>query len=93
VRAPKAAPVLVFTGGDPLPEDDQLSAVDFAALAEENLKPVYALTPDPLYERAWRWLLDAVAALQRFAQGTLEGHPVAVAGVSAVILGVVAWLR
>jgi multicomponent Na+:H+ antiporter subunit A len=92
VSAPRVTPVLVFTGGDPLPEDDQLSAVDFAALAEENLKPVYALTPDPLYLAAWRWLLDAVAALQRVARDTLERHPFVVAVVSAVLLGMVAWL-
>jgi hypothetical protein len=34
-----------------------------------------------------------VAALQRFARGVLEGHPFVAAGVSAVILGVVAWFR
>lgn len=44
----------LFTGGDPLPEESAMNAVDFTVLAETNLKPVYTVTdPDPIYLSIW----------------------------------------
>jgi multicomponent Na+:H+ antiporter subunit A len=91
-RAPVRAPVMVFTGGDPLPEDEALGAVDFAEIAETAFAPVYALDPDPLYLRIWRGVMDVAASAQDFAARVFEEHPVAtVVGGAAVVCGGV-WL-
>ena len=91
-HAPVRGPVLVFTGGDPLPEDEALGAVDFTEIAEAAFSPVYRLDPDPLYLRIWRGVMDVAASAQDFAARVFEEHPVAtVVGGAAVVCGGV-WL-
>jgi len=83
---------MVFTGGDPLPEDETLGAVDFTEIAEAAFAPVYALDPDPLYLRIWRNVNDLAASARDFAACVFEEHPVATAvGGAAVLCGGV-WL-
>ncbi len=93
VRAPAGGhPVSVFTGGDPLPEDDTLGAVDFAEMAEAAFEPVYSLDPDPLYLLIWREIKNGAAGLRQFATAGLERRPAVTAVVCAAALGVGVWL-
>jgi multicomponent Na+:H+ antiporter subunit A len=92
VRAPMRTPVMVFTGGDPLPEDETLGAVDFSEMAEGAFAPIYELDPDPIYLRIWRGVRDVAASTGDLAGRVLEEHPVAtVVGGAAVVCGGV-WL-
>ena len=92
VRAPVRTPVLVFTGGDPLPEDEAPGAVDFTEIAEAAFAPVYALDPDPLYLRIWYGVQAVAASARDLAARVCEEHPVAtVIGSAAVLCGGV-WL-
>ena len=93
VRAPAGGhPVSVFTGGDPLPEDDTLGAVDFAEMAEAAFEPVYSLNPDPLYLLIWREIKDVAIGTRRFATVGLERQPVFTALVCAAALFAGVWL-
>ena len=93
VRAPaRGHPVSVFTGGDPLPEDDTLGAVDFAEMAEAAFEPVYSLDPDPLYLLIWREIKDVAIGARRFATAGLERQPIFTALVCAAALFAGVWL-
>ena len=90
--AGRRTPVAVFTGGDPLPEDDTLGAVDFAEMAEVAFEPVYSLDPDPLYLLIWREIKDVAIGARRFATAGLERRPVFTALVCAAALFAGVWL-
>jgi multicomponent K+:H+ antiporter subunit A len=97
-RAPrirKRAAAGVFTGGDPLPEgDDMVSAVDFIAVAETTFAPVYrAADPDPVYFRIWRYLTSAAEGLARILTPVAEGHAFWATGLMAAAVFVAVWLR
>jgi multicomponent Na+:H+ antiporter subunit A len=93
VRAPAGGhPVSVFTGGDPLPEDDTLGAVDFAEMAEVAFEPVYSLDPDPLYLRIWGAIKAVAAGARQAATAGLERRPLWAAVACAVALFAGVWL-
>jgi len=91
-RAPVRTPVMVFTGGDPLPEDETLGAVDFTEIAEAAFAPVYALDPDPLYLRIWRGVRDVAASTGDLAVRVFEEHPMPTVVAGAAILCAGVWL-
>jgi len=91
-RVPVRTPVMVFTGGDPLPADEALGAVDFAEIAEAAFAPVYALDPDALYLRIWRGVKEFAARARDFAACVFEEHPVAAAVAGAAVLCGGVWL-
>jgi len=74
-RASRGGNVQVFTGGDPLPEDDRVGAVDFSELAGATFGPAFRLfDPDPWYMGAWhglraasQWAVERAAGLERRA--------------------------
>lgn len=91
---PTRKPVVVntFTGGDPLPEGDMVTAVDFADMAETAFQPVYRLTdPDPVYLGIWHGVTRLSAGLGRLLAG-LEQKPLISAFGLAVLTAVVVWL-
>ena len=91
-RAPVRTPVMVFTGGDPLPEDETLGAVDFTEIAEAAFAPVYALDPDPLYLHIWRGVRDVAASTGDLAVRVFEEHPMPTVVAGAAILCAGVWL-
>ncbi|MGD0186911.1 MAG: NADH-quinone oxidoreductase subunit L [Roseiarcus sp.] len=87
VRAPAGGrPVSVFSGGEPLPDDDTLGVVDFAEMAEAAFGPIYSLNPDPLYFRIWGEIRDGAAGARRFMTTKVERAPVLTAVVCAAVL-------
>jgi multicomponent Na+:H+ antiporter subunit A len=87
VRAPVAGgAVAVFSGGEKLPDDDTLGAVDFAEMAEDAFEPVYALNPDRLYFPIWREIRQGAIAVRGLATAWLERRPLLTALVSAAVL-------
>src|SRR5271166_4033139 len=87
VRAPVGAhAVAVFSGGERLPDDDTLGAVDFAEMAEEAFEPVFALDPDRVLFRIWREIRDGAIRVRWFATAWLERLPWVTALVSAAVL-------
>ncbi len=92
-RAPRAAPVRVFTGGDPLPvADDYVTAADFAELAESAFQPIYRLTnPDPFYLAVWRRISDSSAAIGKVTTPVEEKRGLTLALAFAVVLAVLVW--
>ena len=62
----------IFTGGEPLEDDDRMTAGDFSAIFEEHWKPFFRFTHvDSLYLALWRGL-DACAQLLSLAMAQLE---------------------
>ena len=87
VRAPMGAhTVAVFSGGERLPDDDTLGAVDFAEMAEEAFEPVFALDPDRLLFPIWREIRDGASRVRWFATARLERLPWVTALVAAAVL-------
>jgi len=74
---PRAEPVAVFTGGDPLPAaDSSVDAADFAETIADTFAPAYRIAdPDPLYLAVWGRLRAAGGGLDRAITPLLEGHP------------------
>ncbi len=74
-RKPAASSVPLFTGGDPLPESNTMSAEDFAELAQVSFQPVLITAdPDPVYLLVWRGIRGLARLAGRLAQ-PLESHP------------------
>jgi multicomponent Na+:H+ antiporter subunit A len=74
-RKPAAAGAPLFTGGDPLPEGNTMSAEDFAELAQVSFQPALtAANPDPVYMLLWRGIKGIGQGVARLAQ-SLESHP------------------
>lgn len=80
-----------FSGGEPLPPDNSVSAVDFASMAEKAFDPVYHLDPDPLYLAVWRGIGASGRFLQRLAKQSLEARPLLALIVFAAAIAAVAW--
>jgi multicomponent Na+:H+ antiporter subunit A len=84
--------VNVFTGGDPLPADDSVGTVDFAAMAESAFQPVYTtFDPDPAYLLLWSWIKNMSAATGRIVQ-PFEQHPFLSSTILAVMVFGAVWL-
>lgn len=82
----------LFTGGDPLPEDNSLNAEDYAEFAEETFKPVlHAADPDPLYLLLWRGIKSSSRGLNTITR-SYETRPWLAAVAAAVVLVVIIWL-
>lgn len=82
----------LFTGGDPLPEDNTMGAVDFAEFAQTTFQPALNATdPDPLYGTFWMWIKGLAGWLNGLAAG-LERHPYGAALAAGVLLAVVVWV-
>ena len=84
--------VSIFTGGDPLPSDDNTGAEDFSDLAQTMLQPAYAVTdPDPLYNLFWR---AARRAAEWVGQGMskLSERPLLATALLAVLVLAAAWI-
>lgn len=91
-RPARASDVPIFTGGDPLPEDDRVGTVDFSELAGTTFAPAFRLlNPDPIY----RWLWNAASAAGRGAARAcelLERHALVSALVLVAILAAAVWV-
>ncbi len=82
----------VFTGGDPLPDDYQMNAIDFTVVAESNLRPLYAITdPDPLYMSLWKWIKHFANWLEKSLRPISEKYPIQAATLLVVLLFIVVW--
>jgi NADH:ubiquinone oxidoreductase subunit 5 (subunit L)/multisubunit Na+/H+ antiporter MnhA subunit len=89
----KAAPVGLFTGGDPLPAAAGVSTVDFAALAETNFTPVYkASDPDPVYLGIWNGIKGMAGSLDRLMCPVCDIHPLLATLLLALAVLIAAWL-
>jgi len=65
IRKPNPNGVSSFTGGDPLPDGNTLSVLDFSEFAETTFDPaIRLLNPDPVYMWIWR----AIGWLSRVAK-------------------------
>jgi multicomponent K+:H+ antiporter subunit A len=82
---------VAFSGGEPLPIDDSVTAVDFASAAEKAFDPVYRVDPDPLYLAIWRGIRACGRFLQRIARPSLETRPLFALLVFAAAIVAVAW--
>jgi multicomponent Na+:H+ antiporter subunit A len=92
LRGNSSPGVNIFTGGDPLPADDSVGTVDFAAMAESAFQPVYtAFNPDPAYLFLWSWIKNLSTATGRIVQ-PLEQHPFLSSMVLAVMVFSAVWL-
>lgn len=93
-QAPKSAAIGVFTGGDPLPvQNDRVSVVDFADLAEHAFEPVLQNTdPDPVYLGIWRGIKNSASQLDRFLTPLNENHPLLATALVAVVVFAAVWL-
>jgi hypothetical protein len=86
VRAPRATPANVFTGGDPFPAGDSVGAADFADIAESTLAPVcQAVDPDPIYLSIWHELSNLAGGLNR-ALLPVENRPLVVVVVLVAVV-------
>ncbi len=91
-RRAHSSDVPVFTGGDPLPEDDRVGAVDFSELAGTTFGAAYRLMdPDPLYLGVWRGLRTAAGWAADRARW-LENRAVLVWIVGALLLAAAMWI-
>ena len=81
----------VFTGGDPLPAADGVTAADFADLAETTFAPLCRATdPDPMYLATWRGIKGAADWCDRMLTPLGERHALLVTlGVAAALLALV----
>lgn len=92
VTRPSPKGVSVFTGGDPLPEENALQAEDFSEFAEEAFKPaLIATNPDPVYFGIWKAIAklgsQAGTAAEKF-----EKHPLVPVMIAVVIVAIAVWL-
>ena len=89
-KAPASA-VPLFTGGDPLPESNTMSAEDFAELAQVSFQPALdASNPDPAYQFLWRGIKSLAGQVNRLA-GFLESHPYGTMLAAALLLAALIW--
>ena len=90
-QAPAGA-IPLFTGGDPLPESNTMSADDFSELALVSFRPVLsAANPDPLYRQLWNglnWLARQVGRLG----AACERHPYWVMLAGTAVLVLIIWI-
>lgn len=92
VRRPNPKGVSVFTGGDPLPEENALQAEDYSEFAEEAFKPILKVTnPDPVYYGLWKAIAGFGNYVGCLAQ-RVEKHPLLPVVIAAVIVAVAVWL-
>jgi multicomponent Na+:H+ antiporter subunit A len=86
-----AAATPLFTGGDPLPESNTMSAEDFSELAQVSFQPVLNVAnPDPVYQFLWGGIKSLASQVNRLA-GFLESHPYGSMLAAAMLLAVLIW--
>ncbi len=91
--ASPAAAVSIFTGGDPIPAGEGLTADDFAEIAQDALAPVLQSTdPDPLYLLIWRWLRNLAGWFDR-ALAAAERRPLIASLLLAAVVLAAIWLK
>lgn len=92
IRRPAPKGVSVFTGGDPLPEENALKAEDYSEFAEEAFKPVLNVTnPDPIYYGIWRGIASLGNQAGSLAQ-KFEQKPILPVAIAFLIVAAVVWL-
>jgi multicomponent K+:H+ antiporter subunit A len=90
-KRPAPRGVSAFSGGDPLPEENTLSAEDFAEFAEDTFQPVLnATNPDPLYLKVGQGIDWLGVRLGRVA-ADLEKHPLLPVVLAAVVIIAAVW--
>ncbi|HML40999.1 MAG TPA: NADH-quinone oxidoreductase subunit L [Bellilinea sp.] len=90
-KAPSAG---LFTGGDPLPENSGMNAIDFTVVAETSLAPVYRFTdPDPLYFGLWNGIKRVGVALDKALQPVSDKYALTASLVLTVLVFILVWLR
>lgn len=83
----------IFSGGDPLPAESGVSAVDFAALAEVNFAPVYKVTdPDRVYFGLWNGVKNLAGGLDKLLCPVCDSHPLLASLLLAVVVFAVVWI-
>jgi proton-translocating NADH-quinone oxidoreductase chain N len=88
----KETPAGIFTGGDPLPENSSMHAMDFTMVAEANLHPAYVITdPDPLYMFIWKTIKQFANWFDRSLKPVSEKYPIQAAVLLVVIIFIVVW--
>jgi multicomponent Na+:H+ antiporter subunit A len=91
---PEKASAGLFTGGDPLPESAGVNAVDFTALAETTLTPVYRSTnPDRVYLALWTGIKGLAGWLDKVLHPVSETYPLVATLVLALVTFLAVWLR
>ena len=84
----------LFTGGDPLPENSGMNAIDFTVVAETSLAPVYRFTdPDPLYFGLWNGIKRVGVALDKALQPVSDKYALTASLVLTVLVFILVWLR
>lgn len=85
--ANQAGTVSLFTGGDPLTEEVDVTVQDFAALAETAFNPIYQITdPDRVYFPLWRGIKTGALWLNHSIQIGLEKHAILASAVLAIVI-------
>ncbi len=91
-RRPVPQGVSAFTGGDPLPEENTLSAEDFAEFAEDAFQPVlHATDPDPVYLKLGQGI-DWLSQLLGRMAASFENHPLVPVALAAIVVATAVWL-
>lgn len=93
LRRPAQSSSPVFTGGDPLPDGNGLTPVDFSEFAESTFAPAGRwLNPDPAYFFIWKMVFNT-ARLARKGMEQLEKQPLLLSiGAAMLISALVLWL-
>lgn len=79
--------VNLFTGGDPLTEDADVTVEDFAAMAETAFNPIYKVTdPDRLYFPLWNGIKSGALWLNQSIHAGLEKHAILTSAVLVVVI-------
>lgn len=92
VSRPSPKGVSVFTGGDPLPEENALKAEDFSEFAEAAFKPALTATnPDPIYFGTWKAISKFGTKVGEIAE-QFEQRPLMPVMIAAVIVAIAVWL-
>lgn len=82
----------VYTGGDPLPEDNRLGPEDFSEFAGEAFEPALrALDPDPFYIRLWQAMNGVARRLGAVAEG-FEQRPLLPVVAASALVFLLVWL-
>jgi multicomponent Na+:H+ antiporter subunit A len=90
---PEPGQVGLFSGGDPLPDASTVTAVDFAASAEEAFTPVYNWTnPDRLYLVIWRGIKELAGKADQVMEPVCNSYPLVASIVLVAVIFAAVWL-
>ncbi len=92
-KKPDQGAVNVFTGGDPLTVEANVTAADFAALSQTVFTPVYNVTdPDRLYNVIWAGIKDLATRLDRLLRPVSEVQPLLATLLLVGVIFVLVWI-